>query len=104
MSDPTAVDGMVRAILAYEFDDLDTDGAAAVAAIRAGLLGDWVCAVADSGLLSADAVRDVESAWRADPELLVDALLDGVDEISRRRLTGVRVASLAVAKERVSAG
>ncbi|MGW0042497.1 hypothetical protein [Rhodococcus sp. NPDC003348] len=103
MSDPTAADGMVRAILAYEFDDLDTDGAAAVAAIRAGLLGDWVSAVADSGMLSAGAVRDLESAWRADPELLVDALLDGVDEITRRRLTASRVASLPVAAERVSA-
>lgn len=103
MSDPTAADGIVRAILASEFDDLGTDGAAAIAAIRAGLLSDWVRAVADSGMLSAGAVRGLEASWRANPELLVDALLDGVDQVTRRRLTGSRVTTLPVASERVSA-
>lgn len=104
MHDSTAADGMVRAILADEFDDLDTEGAAAVAAIRAGLLDDWVCAVADSGLLSADAVRVLEVAWRRDPELLVDALLDGADEVARRRLASPRGPALVVGRERVSVG
>ncbi|MFD4292896.1 hypothetical protein ACFWQG_06710 [Rhodococcus sp. NPDC058532] len=104
MGDRTVTDGMVRAILAYEFEELDTDGAAVVTAVRAGLLGDWVRAVADSGMMSVGAVRDLEAQWRADPELLVDALLDGVDEITRRRLTGSRVAVLPVAAERVTAG
>lgn len=82
---PAGVDGLVRAIFAYEFDDLDTVDATAVDAIRSGDLTDWVQAISDSGLLTASVVRDLELAWRADPELLVDALLDGSDEITRRR-------------------
>ncbi|GAA4471498.1 hypothetical protein GCM10023094_02320 [Rhodococcus olei] len=83
-----ALDGMVRAVFAYECDGLD---ATAVAAIRVGRTDRWVRSVADSGLFTERDVRRVEAAWRADPELLVDALLDGADEVTRRRCTARRV-------------
>ncbi|MFD1811835.1 hypothetical protein [Rhodococcus gannanensis] len=91
MAVSSAVDGIVRAIFAYEFDDQDTVDTNAVDAIRMGEIDDWLRAVADSGLLSNDAVRDLESAWRIDPELLVEALLDGVDEVTARRVRANRV-------------
>ncbi|TQF65762.1 hypothetical protein FK531_20225 [Rhodococcus spelaei] len=84
------VDDMVRAILAYELEDLDTVDAMAVDDIRAGLLDDWVRAIASSGMLSERIVTEVERAWRFDPELLVDALLDGADEVTLRRFKGSR--------------
>lgn len=94
----TAVDATVRAIFAYEFDDLDSVDTDTVAAIRAGYLDDWVRGVADSGLLSNDSVRAVEAAWRANPEILVDALLDGVDEVTRRRIKASRRPVVVVAE------
>ncbi|MFF0817549.1 hypothetical protein ACFYVR_20635 [Rhodococcus sp. NPDC003318] len=100
---PAGVDGVIRAIFAYEFDDLATVDATAVDAIRSGEFDDWVQAVADSGLLTASAVRGLELAWRADPELLVDALLDGADEVTRRRFRAPRVAALPAAPGQVSA-
>jgi hypothetical protein len=93
MAVSSAVDGIVRAIFAYEFDDQDTVDTNAVDAIRMGEIDDWLQAVADSGLLSNDAVRDLESAWRIDPELLVEALLDGADEVTARRVRANRVAA-----------
>ena len=98
MAVTSAIDGIVRAIFAYEFDDLDSVDPDAVDAIRAGKLDDWVCAVADSGLLANDMVRDLEAAWRGNPELLVDALLDGSDEVTSRRVRATRVPA-AVAAE-----
>ena len=90
MSVPTAVEGIVRAIFAYEFDDLDITGMGDIDAIRQGRVENWVTVVSDAGLLSNDAVRDLNVAWRANPELLVDALLDGADEVTRRRLKSSR--------------
>ncbi|MFE3289442.1 hypothetical protein [Rhodococcus sp. NPDC059234] len=86
----SGVDDMVRAILAYEFEDLDTVDAGAIDDIRAGFLDDWVLSISTSGMLSERIVAEVERAWRFDPELLVDALLDGADEVSRRRFKGSR--------------
>ncbi|EME22331.1 hypothetical protein [Rhodococcus triatomae] len=93
MAVSSAVDGIVRAVFAYEFDDQDTVDTEAVDAIRMGEIDDWLRAVADSGLLTNDVVRDLEVAWRMDPELLVEALLDGADEVTARRIRSSRVAA-----------
>ncbi|MFC9790181.1 hypothetical protein [Rhodococcus sp. NPDC127528] len=86
----SGVGDMVRAILAYEFEDLDTVDIGTIDDIRAGFVDDWVLSISASGMLSERIVAEVERAWRFDPELLVDALLDGTDEVTRRRFKGSR--------------
>ncbi len=68
-----AVDGIVRAIFGYEFDDAGAVDAA-VATIRSGRLDEWVLALADSGMFPRHAVDRIEAAWRADPDLLVETI------------------------------
>ncbi|MFD4183531.1 hypothetical protein [Rhodococcus sp. NPDC058514] len=80
---------LVSAVLSYEFDGGEVD-ACAIDLVRGGEFAEWRDALTDSGLFTDDAVEFIGSAWRRDPELLVDALLDGADEVSRRRLKTVR--------------
>ncbi|MBP1159754.1 MULTISPECIES: hypothetical protein [Rhodococcus] len=84
---------LVSAVLSYEFDGGEID-AWAIDLVRGGEFAQWRDALTDSGLFTDNAVEVIGSAWRRDPELLVDALLDGADEVSRRRLKTMRRPSL----------
>lgn len=79
-----AGDGIVQAILGCEFDGLDSD--TTVATIRSGRMDDWVQAVADSGMFPRQTVDRIAASWRADPDLLVEAVFADADEVTRRRV------------------
>ena len=53
-------------------------------------MGEWQEALTDSGLFTDHSIDAIVDAWHSDPELLVDALLSGADEVSRRRLKAPR--------------
>jgi hypothetical protein len=84
---------LVNAVLSYEFDGGEVD-VHAIDRVRDGEYGEWMNALSESGMFSDEALASIVTAWRHDPELLVDALLGGADEISRRRLKAARRKSL----------
>ncbi|MFD1812543.1 hypothetical protein [Rhodococcus gannanensis] len=67
--------------------DFIEDGLARVAVerIHRGDIGEWVRALAWSGLFSNLAVANTAQAWRRNPRSLLDALLGDADEVTVRR-------------------
>ncbi len=89
----TPTQELMSAVLSCEWDGGEID-VHAVDQVRDGELNTWREALSDSGLFTDEALAGVVAAWRRDPEILVDALLAGADEISRRRLKAPRRPSL----------
>ncbi|MFD4183532.1 hypothetical protein [Rhodococcus sp. NPDC058514] len=87
---PSGVDGIIRAIFAYEFEDHSVVDAVVIDAIRSGEFGEFLGAVESSGMFAPSVVDTIGSVWSRDPELLVDALLDGVDSATRDRCKALR--------------
>jgi hypothetical protein len=67
--------------------DFVESGAARVSVerIQRGEIGEWVRALAWSGLFSNLAVSNAAQAWRRNPRSLLDALLGDADEVTVRR-------------------
>ncbi|MFF0817548.1 hypothetical protein ACFYVR_20630 [Rhodococcus sp. NPDC003318] len=84
---------LVSAVLFCEWDGGEID-VHAIDRVRDGEMAEWQEALSDSGLFTDEALVAIVAAWRSDPELLVDALLAGADEVSRRRLKAPRRQSL----------
>lgn len=84
---------LINAVLFCEWDGGGID-VHAVDRVRDGETGEWREALSDSGLFTDEALVAIVGAWHRDPELLVDALLSGADEVSRRRLKVPRRLSL----------
>ncbi|SEL35205.1 hypothetical protein [Rhodococcus maanshanensis] len=80
---PSGVDGIIRAIFAYEFEDQDMADEVVIGAIRSGEFGEFLDTVGSSGMFTPSVVETIGAAWSRDPELLVDALLDGVGSVAR---------------------
>lgn len=91
LTSPT--EDLVNAVLASEWDGGEID-VYAIDLVRDGDLECWRDALSDSGLFTDQAIVSIVDTWRRDPEVLVDALLDGADEVSRRRLKVPRRPSL----------
>ncbi|GAA4471495.1 hypothetical protein GCM10023094_02310 [Rhodococcus olei] len=84
---------LVNAVLFCEWDGGEID-VHAIDRVRAGEMDEWQEALSESGLFTDSALMTIAGAWRRNPELLVDALLGGADEVSRRRLKVPRQLSL----------
>ncbi|MFD4438112.1 hypothetical protein, partial [Bacillus safensis] len=84
---------LVNAVLFCEWDGGEID-VYAIDLVREGDTVEWQEALSESGLFTDAALAVIVEAWRRDPELLVDALLSGADEVSRRRLKVPRRVSL----------
>ncbi|MGW0177349.1 hypothetical protein ACWDUM_26305 [Rhodococcus sp. NPDC003322] len=84
---------LVNAVLCCEWDGGEID-VHAIDQVRDGEMAEWKEALSESGLFTDEALVAIVGAWRRDPELLVDALLAGADEVSRRRLKTPRRLSL----------
>ncbi|GAB2671396.1 hypothetical protein [Nocardia goodfellowii] len=76
-----------RELIAALFADEFADGVdvAVLRRIHAGEFEEWRSALDRSGLFGKDALATIEEQWRADPEVLLDALLGAVDDVTRRR-------------------
>ncbi|MFC7449646.1 hypothetical protein [Rhodococcus daqingensis] len=85
---PSGVDGIIRAIFAYEFEGHAVADEVVIGAIRSGEFGEYLDAVESSGMFTPSVVDSIGSAWSRDPELLVSALLDGVDSMNRVAVAG----------------
>ncbi|MFC9892193.1 hypothetical protein ACFVMC_00740 [Nocardia sp. NPDC127579] len=75
---------LVAAVFAAEFDE----GVVEVAVLRrihAGQVTEWLEALDRSGLFGRDALATIADQWRADPAVLLDALLSTSDDVTRRR-------------------
>lgn len=72
------------AIFSYDFLD-ERLGYETIARIHRGDIAEWIQDLAASGLFSAAEVRAAELAWRKNPRLLLDALLEDADEVSVKR-------------------
>ncbi|WP_338886083.1 hypothetical protein [Rhodococcus sovatensis] len=74
----------VAAMFSYEFQDggveYDT-----IESIHRGDVGEWVTALAQSGLFEKATVLEAEDTWKQQPRLLLDMLLLDADEVTRRR-------------------
>ncbi|MET7772353.1 hypothetical protein [Nocardia sp. NPDC005366] len=75
---------LVSAAFAGEAADGGLD-AAVLRRIRAGDFGEWLTALDHSGLFGQDALAKIAEQWRADPTVLLDALLADADIVTRRR-------------------
>ncbi|RVW08354.1 hypothetical protein EGT67_17770 [Prescottella agglutinans] len=71
-------------MFAYEFMDggVDYDS---LDRIHRGDVGEWVSAVAGSGLFTNSQVERIDVAWRLEPKSLLDTLLSEADEMTVRR-------------------
>ena len=78
----------LAAIFSYDFLD-EHIGDETIARIHLGEIDDWIHDLAASGLFSSTEVRAAELAWRKNPRLLLDALLEDADEVSVRRWESV---------------
>ncbi|MET8651240.1 hypothetical protein [Nocardia aurea] len=77
-----------RELVSAAFEGEAVEGGVDVAAlrrIRAGEFGEWLTALDRSGLFGADALARIAEQWRADPTVLLDALLAGADTVTTRR-------------------
>ncbi|MFD4291865.1 hypothetical protein ACFWPA_04165 [Rhodococcus sp. NPDC058505] len=74
----------LAATLSHDFvaDGVDAD---AVERIHRGEVGDWVHALARSGLFANLVVANAAHAWRYDPRSLLDALIAEADEVTAKR-------------------
>ena len=78
----------LAAIFSYDFLD-EHIGDETIARIYRGEIAEWIHDLAASRLFSATEVRAAELAWRKNPRLLLDALLEDADEVSVRRWESV---------------
>ncbi|MEV0298182.1 hypothetical protein [Nocardia sp. NPDC050710] len=77
-----------RELVAAAFADEIVDGVVDVPLLRrihAGEFGEWLTALDRSGLFGKDALANLSRQWRDEPAALLDALLSGVDDMTRRR-------------------
>ncbi|MDI9919273.1 hypothetical protein [Rhodococcus sp. IEGM 1379] len=72
------------AIFSYDFLD-EHLGYETISKIHRGDIAEWIRDLEASGLFSAAEVRAAELAWRTNPRLLLDALLEDADEVSVKR-------------------
>jgi hypothetical protein len=72
------------AIFSYDFLD-EGLGYETIARIHRGEICEWIRDLEASGLFSAAEVHAAELAWRENPRLLLDALLEDADEVSVKR-------------------
>ncbi|WP_433713714.1 hypothetical protein ACQP2U_05705 [Nocardia sp. CA-084685] len=75
---------LVAAVFSYEFVDggIDPDS---LRRIHAGEIAEWVTALDRSGMFGKTAIATLSEQWQRDPRLLLEALLDEVDDVTRRR-------------------
>ena len=77
-----------RELIAALFADEFPDGVVDVAVLRrihAGELDEWRTALDRSGLFDKAALATIAEQWRADPGVLLNALLSASDDVTRRR-------------------
>ncbi len=74
----------MAAMFAYEFMDggVDYDS---LDRIHSGDVGEWVSAVAGSGLFTNSQVERIDAAWHRDPRSLLATLLSEADEMTVKR-------------------
>ncbi|MEV6273664.1 hypothetical protein [Nocardia sp. NPDC051832] len=73
---------LVAALFADEFAEVEVS---VLRRIHAGDFEEWLTALDRSGLFGKDALATIAEQWRADPRLLLDALLSTSGEVARRR-------------------
>ncbi|WP_433727278.1 hypothetical protein ACQP0C_35645 [Nocardia sp. CA-129566] len=75
---------LVAAVFSYEFvdGDIDTD---ALCRIHAGDVSEWITALDRSGMFGKTAIATLSDKWQREPRMLLDALLEEVDDVTRRR-------------------
>ncbi|WP_433195090.1 hypothetical protein ACQP1G_40360 [Nocardia sp. CA-107356] len=75
---------LVAAVFSYEFVDggIDTD---ALRRIHAGDVTEWITALDRSGMFGKTAIATLSDQWHRDPRMLLAALLEDVDDVTRRR-------------------
>jgi hypothetical protein len=75
---------LVAAVFSYELADggIDPD---ALRRMHAGELTEWITALDRSGIFGKTAVATLSDQWQRDPRILLDALLEGVDDVTRHR-------------------
>ncbi|WP_330252476.1 hypothetical protein OG874_41480 [Nocardia sp. NBC_00565] len=75
---------LVAAVFSYEFVDggIDPD---ALRRIHAGDLQEWITALDRCGMFGKTAIATLSEQWHRDPRILLDALLDELDDVTRRR-------------------
>ncbi|MCL2535643.1 MAG: hypothetical protein FWE39_15905, partial [Nocardiaceae bacterium] len=78
------IEDYVAAMFAYEFMDggVDSDS---LGRIYRGDVGEWVSAVAGSGLFTNSQVERIDTAWHSNPKSLLDTLLSEADEMTVKR-------------------
>ncbi|MBF6212316.1 hypothetical protein IU433_17890 [Nocardia puris] len=77
-----------RELVAATFAGDYADGAVdhdALRRIHAGAFDPWLSVLDRSGLFDAHALANLAERWRADPRVLIDALLADADDVTRRR-------------------
>ncbi|MEV5838543.1 hypothetical protein [Nocardia sp. NPDC052112] len=75
---------LVAAVFSYEVVDggIDPDS---MRRIHAGEVTEWITALDRSGMFGKTAITTLSDQWQRNPRLLLDALLDEVDDVTRRR-------------------
>lgn len=82
---------LVTAVIGPEVAEAGLDDET-VRRIEAGEVGEWLAALADSGLFDKAALAEIGASWRRDPRVLVEVLLAEADDLTRRRLAALRPA------------
>ncbi|MEV6428888.1 hypothetical protein [Nocardia sp. NPDC051463] len=75
---------LIAAMFSPEFVDGGSD-ASVLRRIHAGQFGEWLTALDRSGVFDKAALATVAEQWRQDPLILLDALLEEADDVTRRR-------------------
>ncbi|MFD0365695.1 hypothetical protein ACFQZZ_30025 [Nocardia sp. GCM10030253] len=75
---------LVAAMFSHEFVDGGIDESV-LRRIHAGRFDEWITALDRSGVFDKAALATVAEQWRRDPLVLLDALLDEADDVTRRR-------------------
>ncbi|MEV4240011.1 hypothetical protein AB0J47_33095 [Nocardia sp. NPDC049737] len=75
---------LVAAVFSYEVVDggIDPDS---LRRIHAGDIAEWITALDRSGMFGKTAITTLSDQWHRNPRLLLDALLDDVDDVTRHR-------------------
>lgn len=74
----------ISAMFSYEFLDggISYDS---IEQIHRGEFGEWIFALAGSGLFTNDEIRSMVREWRLNPKTLLSALLADADEVTAKR-------------------
>ncbi|WP_063038727.1 hypothetical protein [Nocardia pseudovaccinii] len=75
---------LVAAVFSYEVLDggIDPDS---LRRIHAGDIAEWVTALDRSGMFGKTVIATLTDEWQRTPRLLLEALLEDVDDVTRRR-------------------